>query len=267
MKYCKLLIPILLIAILFTGCNSITGEGEKGEGSTTETSTKTYDTSYEKEAGLYNATTGKLKYSWAELETRGYVTVEDTCLKKAVDYIRGVLYIPTTISSIGSKAFSGCTGLNGIYISNGVTIIDTKAFSGCTGLDTVVFGANITNIASDAFANCTKFTEITIPNLVTNIGNGAFEGCTGLKTVVIGSEVTNISGSAFKNCTGLTSVTLYNKITYIGSQAFDNCTNLSSVKYEGTKAQWYSTFFAKDNDCLTDSRITLIDGTILNNQQ
>ena len=42
--------------------------------------------------------------------------------------------IPDSVTSIGSRAFSGCTGLTSITIPDNVTTIGYEAFSGCTNL-------------------------------------------------------------------------------------------------------------------------------------
>jgi len=74
----------------------------------------------------------------------------------------GTYTIPNDVTSIGSGAFSGCTGLTSITIPNSVNEIRYGAFSGCTGL-----------------------TSITIPNSVTSIAGGAFNYCTELKNVTL----------------------------------------------------------------------------------
>ena len=76
--------------------------------------------------------------------------------------------IPNSVTSIGSSAFSGCSGLTSITIPNSVTYIGDWAFSGCSGL-----------------------TSITIPNSVTSIGDGAFSGCSGLTSITIPNSVTS----------------------------------------------------------------------------
>ena len=57
------------------------------------------------------------------------------------------------VTSIGSAAFSGCTGLRSITLPNSITTIGSEAFYGCTGL-----------------------TSITLPDGC-SIGEGAFKGC------------------------------------------------------------------------------------------
>ena len=82
--------------------------------------------------------------------------------------------IPNSVTSIGSCAFSKCSGLTSVTIGDGVTSIGEAAFDGCTGL-----------------------TSITIPNSVTSIGKDAFYGCTGLTEITLGSSVEKIGRSAF----------------------------------------------------------------------
>ena len=46
--------------------------------------------------------------------------------------------IPNSITSIGERAFYGCTGLTSVIIPNSVTSIGDNAFNGCSALDTVI---------------------------------------------------------------------------------------------------------------------------------
>jgi uncharacterized repeat protein (TIGR02543 family) len=151
------------------------------------------------------------------------------------------------VTSIGTYAFSNCSGLTSISLP-AVTSIGNSAFSG-TGIwnntdnNAVVYADNwavgykgtITNvvirdgtigIGEYAFRSCSGLTTITLPN-VTSIGEYAFRSCSGLTTITL-PNVTSIGGYAFYDCIGLTEITLPN-VTSIGEGAFYYCYGLTTI--------------------------------------
>ena len=68
--------------------------------------------------------------------------------------------IPNSVTAIGDRAFSYCSGLTSLTIPNSVTSIGVWVFNSCSGL-----------------------TSVTIPNSVTSIGERAFSGCSGLTRI------------------------------------------------------------------------------------
>lgn len=77
-----------------------------------------------------------------------------------------------------------------------VTSIGSNAFNGCSGLTSVTIPSSVTNIGRMAFYGCAKLTNITIPSSVTSIGDTAFAS-TGLISVTIPASVTSIGANAF----------------------------------------------------------------------
>ena len=266
MKKIAIALALILSVLLLTSCSL------GGEKPTTNSDAQTDKTSQNdaylqtpsgKAPGLYNQTTGDIKYTWAELEVRGFVTVKENFITDAVNYLIGDLYIPNGVLGISKSAFSGCTGLTGVFTGNGMTTIGTGAFSSCTGLISVELGTEITNISNKAFNYCTRLEKITIPNSVTNIGASAFAGCTGLLTAHVGDGVTNISKSAFSGCTGLESIRLGKNITYIGTSVFKNCEDLSVVDYNGTRNEWGAILIDKKNEELYNASLITTDPPVI----
>ena len=128
------------------------------------------------------------------------------------------------VKSIGSSAFSNCSGLTSITIPNSVTSIGSYAFSGCSGLTSITIPNSVTSIGSSAFSGCSGLTSITIPNSVTSIGSYAFSGCSGLTSITIPNSVTSIGNYAFRSCSGLISIKVED-----GNPKYDSRNNCNAI--------------------------------------
>jgi len=134
------------------------------------------------------------------------------------------------VTSIGSYAFSKCTGLTEINYNATLAVTGSEVFTvfGSIGASkagiTVNIGANVTKIPAGLFsASASGFYEdsggmITTVNFASgsvcqSIDNYAFYKCSGLKSITIPSSVTSIGNSAFYECSGLTSVTFQGMIS------------------------------------------------------
>jgi hypothetical protein len=71
----------------------------------------------------------------------------------------------------------------GYAIPSSVTDIGERAFSGCTRLTSVAIPGSVTSIGDHAFADCRGLTSIAIPSSVTSIGDYAFNDCSGLTSI------------------------------------------------------------------------------------
>ena len=173
--------------------------------------------------------------------------------------------IPNSVTSIGTRAFSGCSSLTSITIPNSVTSIEGCAFEDCSGLTSIIIPNSVTSIYGAAFAGCSGLNSIIVEtgnpvydsrdwcnaiietssntlivgckntnvlNSVTSIGDHAFAGCSGLTSITIPNSVTSIGDIAFGGCSGLTTITIPNSITSIGLAAFGGCSGLNSITVE-----------------------------------
>ena len=131
--------------------------------------------------------------------------------------------IPNSVTSIGEKAFYGCTKLTNVHIS------DLAAWRNIDFADKY---ANPMYFARNLYLNAKLVTELVIPEGVTNIKDYVFYNCNCLTSVAIPNSVTNIGAYAFYGCTGITSVTIPNSVKSIGSGAFAGCNSLTDLHIE-----------------------------------
>ena len=148
--------------------------------------------------------------------------------------------IPSSVTSIGNWAFSDCSALTSINIPSSVTSIGPSPFSGCSSLTAFTVDANNPNYCADGcmLFNKEKTTLIcasgsqktyNIPSSVTSIGWYAFSDCRSLTSINIPSSVTSIGEYAFHGCSSLPSINIPYSVTSIGGKAFASCSSLTSI--------------------------------------
>ena len=139
--------------------------------------------------------------------------------------------IPTGVTSIGSSAFTYCSGLTAIDIPNTVESIGVSCFRFCGGAKTLHLSYRLEEIPVAAFLSCSGLTSISIPNSVRDIGNNSFSYCYSAKSLFLGYGVNRIGAYAFSNCSGITSLSIPFTINSIETGAFDNCSGLTAVDF------------------------------------
>ncbi len=135
--------------------------------------------------------------------------------------------IPSSVKSVGERAFDYCEELTSVILSHGVEVIEVGAFSACHSLASVSIPASVTTIDRDSFVFCPIQTA-TIPTIAMQAIANA-----NLRTVVlIGGET--IEWSVFANCEALTSITIPESVTTIKMGAFSGCTALTEIYFNAT---------------------------------
>lgn len=137
--------------------------------------------------------------------------------------------IPSDLSRIGGRAFSGCSNLASITIPSSVTFIGGYAFEGCSALKTISIPENITSINDGTFFGCTDLTSIQLSSNVNYLGHEAFSGCCSLSSIVIPTGVTRLNFNVFNACSSLTSIIIPAGVDTILNGAFCGCSDLPSI--------------------------------------
>ena len=171
--------------------------------------------------------------------------------------------INSGVSTIGTGAFYGCSGIVNLQISETINTIGIQAFSECSGLESITVNNN--NFVYSSKGNCLikiesnelvlgcKNSEIPNDGSVTKIGFQAFISCYGLIDISIPYGVTTLSSQAFDNCRNLKSIKIPNSVTSIEKYAFFNCDKLNTVYYNGTQEQRNLISIGYDNYYLTNA--------------
>lgn len=219
------------------------------------------DIEYTGFAGKSNIKTLVIKAPLKEI-TNSYGAFTDcACLESVV--------LPSTLKSMGSNTFRGCsslteislppalefldysclreTSLTEISIPSTVGTISEAAFEGCIDLKSVEIpsSSELRYLSTSAFEGCTSLTSITLscPSL-RSISQYAFRGCTSLRTAVIEApdmEVT-LNSDIFRGCTALEEVSILTSTTYL-STIFRECGALKKVTLPKTLNTIYSQVF------------------------
>ena len=137
------------------------------------------------------------------------------------------VYMPDTITALGSYIFYGCSALKNVYTfslnEDGEMVYDTLAegvadishmsevgsytFYGCQSIKSVILCEDLTTISSNLFAY-SGLESIDLHSKITTISSGAFNYCLSMKSIVIPASASNLS-AAFDGWTAEQSVTIY----------------------------------------------------------
>lgn len=197
--------------------------------------------------------------------------------------------VPEDITAIHASAFQGIDCLKSVYIPKSVSSIGTQAFSECPNLETVTFDPNYTqdvefgsgvfrgsyeygsvlsNVSfpasfttvGDYMFNRTAITSVTTEKFpgVDNIGDQAFSDCDHLETIDLSgntnlrmfsmndfSEEPHGGQYAFSYCPNLTTAILPESLNSIPLGLFSKCVNLAEFTIPSTVEEIGTSAFAE----------------------
>ena len=112
-----------------------------------------------------------------EMQIGALVTYIPTSAFRHLSNVRGDLFIPSSVLTIGNYAFENCTGINGtLTLHEGLQSVGVNAFKG------------------NGFVG-----DIVIPNSLTSIPNSMLQGAgSGGNKLVLGNAITSIGDQAFE---------------------------------------------------------------------
>ncbi|WP_400201612.1 leucine-rich repeat protein [Candidatus Methanarcanum hacksteinii] len=85
----------------------------------------------------------------------------------------------TNITNIGASAFEG-TGLTSVTIPSTVSSVGMKAFFGCTSLTNVIFNNTMDTLPESIFEGCSVLKSVKMPNGLKNLSQKSFKGTVAL---------------------------------------------------------------------------------------
>ncbi len=170
----------------------------------------------------------------------------------------GIYTVPSTVDTIGDKAFSENSSLESVTIPDSVKTIGYNAFDYCTNLRKVRMSSTLTALKTGAFNGCRSLTSITLPDTLTVLERNAFSGCRSLRSIIIPKKITFLDFSLFEGCTSLRYIYLPNGLKNIYPSVFDRCTSLVSVRLPYTLEKVYSLAF---NGCSQLKNMTVAGKT------
>jgi hypothetical protein len=132
------------------------------------------------EVKLPSGVTGFKTYNWVyeemgnmEVTYIGFVHSKETYLA-GNDVLIGVDLSNTSITSIGSESFYGCSSLTSINIPVGVTSLGEYCFFGCFSLTSITLPESVTSLGEGCFMFCSSLTLATVlPAIPPTLGPNA----------------------------------------------------------------------------------------------
>nr|MBP3599335.1 leucine-rich repeat domain-containing protein [Eubacterium sp.] len=112
----------------------------------------------------------------------GVTGLGDNCFARNYPKVVSI-ELPSTIQSIGKRAFMECYRLKQISLPSGISEIPEECFKDCCDLKEITIPNTVMTIGKDAFLECESLIELVIPEKL-SVWDNPIEKCPRLKKVV-----------------------------------------------------------------------------------
>lgn len=166
------------------------------------------------------------------------------------------IYLPSSLKTIGNRAFSGCTSLISVYgleECRHLERIGDYAFEKCTNMDEIILPDSVNSIGKFAFSKCYDLKTILLSDGLIDIGEYAFQGCISLEEIILPKMLKTIRASAFESCQTLRKINIPVSTDSIGTMAFAGCNQLNSISVDndnGFYSSKHGNLYNKDETVL-----------------
>lgn len=110
------------------------------------------------------------------------------------------LFLPDTITEIGSYAFSGCEALTLLHLPEGLEVLSDHLLADCAALEAPALPQGLREIEGYAFYGCRSLKRAILPESVEKIGPYAFYNCRSMEQVHIPAKTWDLGTGLFLNC-------------------------------------------------------------------
>lgn len=128
--------------------------------------------------------------------------------------------LPEGLLEVGEDAFYGCEGIRALHLPGSVAVVDDWAFRGMFELKILSFGDGVRIIGEGAFAECSSLESIAFPSTLQMIDRNAFDASYRISDLLLPEGLMMVDECAFC-CKDVATVALPSTLLYVGYRAFD----------------------------------------------
>ena len=128
--------------------------------------------------------------------------------------------LPEGLLEVGEDAFYGCKGIRALHVPGSVAVVDDWAFRGLYDLKALSLGEGVSIIGVGAFAECSSLERVDFPSTLQIIDRNAFEASYGIRELRLPEGLMLVDDGAFR-CKDVTTVAVPSTLLYVGYRAFD----------------------------------------------